>query len=68
MHCRHSADRARGAVDIGVDMVDNASALPTCPHDNNRQKTAPQQWAKINPLDFTKTAFSLSIRRAREIA
>src|SRR5262245_20515619 len=40
MRCRHSVDRARGAADIAVDMMDNASALPTCPQRQQQQKTA----------------------------
>ena len=44
MRCRHSADRAGGAADIAMDMMDNASALPTCPQ---QQKTALRNWTKI---------------------
>ena len=33
-------DRAGGAADIAVDMMDNASALPTCPQRRRREKTA----------------------------
>jgi hypothetical protein len=32
---------------IAVDMVDNASALPTCPQRQQRKNTAVQSWSKI---------------------
>jgi hypothetical protein len=47
MRCRHCADRPRGAADIAVDMMDNASALPTRPQRQQQQKTALQKCAKI---------------------
>jgi hypothetical protein len=43
----YCADRAGGAADIAVDMMDNASALPTCPQRQQQQKTALRKWAKI---------------------
>src|SRR5262245_64745752 len=45
MRCRHSVDGASGAADIAVDMMDNASALPTCPQRQQQQKTALRKWA-----------------------
>lgn len=47
MRGRHSADRAGGAADIAVDMMDNASALPTCPQRQQQEKTAFRKWPKI---------------------
>jgi hypothetical protein len=32
---------------IAVDMMDNASALPTCPQRQQQKKTAAQNWSKI---------------------
>ena len=37
--CLH-ADRTRRPADIAVDMMDNASALPTCPQRQQQKKTA----------------------------
>jgi hypothetical protein len=47
MRRRHSADRARRTADIAVDMMDNASALPTCPQRQQQQKTAKRKLVKI---------------------
>ena len=47
MRRRHSADRAGGTADIAVDMMDNASALPTCPQRQQQEKTAVRKWSKI---------------------
>jgi hypothetical protein len=47
MRGRHSADRAGGAADIAVDMMDNASALPTCSQRQQQEKTAFRKWPKI---------------------
>jgi hypothetical protein len=47
MRCRHSAGQARAAADIAVDMMDNASALPTCPQRQQLKKTALRKWPKI---------------------
>jgi hypothetical protein len=32
---------------VAVDMMDNASALPTCPQRQQQQKTAIRIWSKI---------------------
>src|SRR6266702_377631 len=56
---RHrSTDRVRGAADIAVDMMDNASALPTCPQRQQQQKTAARNLAENYPHDFTMRHFS----------
>src|ERR1700682_827330 len=40
--------------------VDNASALPTCPQQQQQKKTAVRNWSKLvqnHPHDFTKKQF-----------
>src|ERR1700756_3742421 len=51
MRGRHSADRAGGAADIAVDMMDNASALPTA---TTTREDSLSKMAQNHPHDFTK--------------
>jgi hypothetical protein len=39
-------------------MMDNASALPTCPQRQQRQQPAIENWAKIHPLDHAMKLFN----------
>jgi hypothetical protein len=59
MRGRYSADRAGSAADIAVDMMDNASALPTCPQRQQQQKTALRKWAKITHTTSRRGCFVL---------
>jgi hypothetical protein len=36
-----------------MDMMDNASALPTCPQRQHQQQTADRNWPENRPHDFT---------------
>jgi transposase len=45
--CHQCKDRACDIADLAVDMMDNASALPTCPQRPQQQKTVAQNWPKI---------------------
>jgi hypothetical protein len=58
----HSADRAGGAADIAVDMMDNASALPTCPQRQQQEKTAFRRWPKITHTTSRRGCFWIKDR------
>jgi hypothetical protein len=47
-----------------MDMMDNASALPTCPQRQHQQQTADRNWPENRPHDFT---MKLQIRGLRGI-
>ena len=56
--CRHRArrlhaDRTHRPADVAVDMMDNASALPTCPQ-RQQQKKIFRKSVQNHPHDFTK--------------
>jgi hypothetical protein len=40
-----------------MDMMDNASALPTCPQRQHQQQTADRNWPENRPHDFTMKLF-----------
>jgi hypothetical protein len=47
MSYRYATRQACRPVAVAMDMMDNASALPTCPQRQQQHKTAVRKWAKI---------------------
>src|SRR5215475_12168070 len=57
---RHATRRA--CQPFAVDMMDNASALPTCPQRQQQQKTAVRKWAKITHTTSRRGFIILGLR------
>jgi hypothetical protein len=53
------------AAAIAVDMMDNASALPTCPQRKQQQKTAIPKWFKITHTTSRRGFFWLCVPKIR---
>ena len=53
----HCTEREGGDANIAVDMMDNASALPTCPQRLQQQKAAFRKWAKITHTTSRRGGF-----------